>query len=156
VAPLASCAQLLHHAGINLLLRRQKPFEMKGILHRRSPTERPTQNLLHWTPRPVPRRKEILDPITLALSARSFYHIPVMPFPIRTCVLCHEQFELRPDKPGFANRCPACTEEAEESKRQATSAAARDAASVLDPRSSAELNAARRKAMRDMLYHKDS
>jgi len=84
--------------------------------------------------------------------ARSFYHISVMPFPIRTCVLCHQEFELRPDKPGFANRCPACTEDEEESKR----AAAQDASSVLDPRATAELNAARRKAMRDMLYRKDS
>jgi hypothetical protein len=75
-----------------------------------------------------------------------------MPFPIRTCVLCHEEFELRPDKPGFANRCPSCTEEEEESKR----AAAQDASSALDPRAAAELNAARRKAMRDMLYRKDS
>ena len=75
-----------------------------------------------------------------------------MPFPIRTCVLCHEEFELRPDKPGFANRCPSCTEEEEEFRR----AAARDAADALDPRSSAELNAARRKAMRDMLYRKES
>lgn len=74
-----------------------------------------------------------------------------MPFPIRTCVVCHEEFELRPDKPGFANRCPACTEEEEESKR-----AAKDAADVLDPRAAAELNAARRKAMKDMLYRKES
>jgi hypothetical protein len=74
-----------------------------------------------------------------------------MPFPIRTCVICHEEFELRPDKPGFANRCPSCTEEEEEAKR-----AAQDAADVLDPRSSAELNAARRKAMKDMLYRKES
>ncbi|MGB6974444.1 MAG: hypothetical protein WBD67_07160 [Terracidiphilus sp.] len=74
-----------------------------------------------------------------------------MPFPVRTCAVCHEEFELRPDKPGFANRCPACTEEEEEAKREATSAA-----DALDPRAQAELNAARRKAMRDMLYRKDS
>ncbi|MDR3739512.1 MAG: hypothetical protein P4L40_10875 [Terracidiphilus sp.] len=68
-----------------------------------------------------------------------------MPFPIRTCAVCGDEFELRPDKPGFANRCPSCSEpEADD-----------DNASVLsseDP----ELNAARRKVMRDMLYRKES
>ena len=33
-----------------------------------------------------------------------------MAFPVRVCVVCSEEFELRPDKPGFANRCPACSE----------------------------------------------
>ncbi len=33
-----------------------------------------------------------------------------MAFPIKTCVVCSEEFELRPGKPGFANRCPACSE----------------------------------------------
>ncbi|HUX44759.1 MAG TPA: hypothetical protein VMV57_08425 [Terracidiphilus sp.] len=74
-----------------------------------------------------------------------------MPFPIRTCVVCHEEFELRPDKPGFANRCPTCTEEEEQQRAEA-----RDAASVVDPRAVGELNAARRQAMRDLLYRKDS
>ena len=72
-----------------------------------------------------------------------------MAFPIRTCVLCEEEFELRPDKPGFANRCPACsTPEAEEER------ASRAAGS--DPLASAEVNAARRKAIRDLLYRKES
>ena len=40
-----------------------------------------------------------------------------MAFPIKTCVICEEEFELRPDKPGFANRCPSCsTPEAEEER----------------------------------------
>ena len=34
-----------------------------------------------------------------------------MAFPIKTCVVCNEEFELKPDKPGYANRCPTCTEE---------------------------------------------
>ena len=34
-----------------------------------------------------------------------------MPFPIKICAICKEEFELKPDKPGFANRCPQCTEE---------------------------------------------
>jgi hypothetical protein len=73
-----------------------------------------------------------------------------MKFPIKTCVVCHEEFELRPDKPGFANRCPDCTE-AEQNVSDSTQN--RDA----DERhSDSELNAERRKAIRDMLYRKDS
>ena len=71
-----------------------------------------------------------------------------MAFPIKTCAVCSEEFELRPDKPGFANRCPQCSaEEAEEaaSKRGASTDGA-----------SAEMNAERRKAIRDLLYRKDS
>ena len=68
-----------------------------------------------------------------------------MPFPIRTCAVCGDEFELKPDKPGFANRCPSCSEpEEEESSTSALSSS--------DP----ELNAARRKTMRDMLYRKES
>jgi len=69
-----------------------------------------------------------------------------MGFPIRVCSVCSEKFELRPDKPGFANRCPACSEEND----SATSAA--DAGRGSDR----ELDAARKKAMRDLLYRKDS
>jgi hypothetical protein len=29
-----------------------------------------------------------------------------MAFPIKVCVVCDEEFELKPDKPDFANRCP--------------------------------------------------
>ena len=36
-----------------------------------------------------------------------------MAFPIRVCSICSEEFELRPEKPGFANRCPTCSEEDE-------------------------------------------
>ena len=73
-----------------------------------------------------------------------------MAFPIKTCVVCSEEFELRPDKPGFANRCPACSEPEE---------AESPAAGGVDPadrKSSSEMNEARRKAIRDMLYRKDS
>src|SRR5258705_356835 len=46
-----------------------------------------------------------------------------MTFPIKICAICKEEFELKPDKPGFANRCPQCTEEssASESTGPATS-----------------------------------
>ena len=66
-----------------------------------------------------------------------------MPFPVKTCVICSEEFELKPGKPGFANRCPSCSEpEATESNNQ----------NAVDP----EMNEARRKAMRELLYRKDS
>ncbi len=70
-----------------------------------------------------------------------------MAYPIKTCVVCGEEFELKPGKPGFANRCPNCSEE--------ESAAASEKSS--DSRTGdSELNAERRKAIRDMLYRKDS
>ena len=34
-----------------------------------------------------------------------------MAFPIKVCAVCGEEFELKPGKPGFANRCPSCSEE---------------------------------------------
>jgi hypothetical protein len=71
-----------------------------------------------------------------------------MAFPIRTCVVCEEEFELKPDKPGFANRCPACSEADAEEEASRVRANAEKADS--------ELNEARRKTIRDMLYRKDS
>jgi hypothetical protein len=73
-----------------------------------------------------------------------------MGFPIKTCVICSEEFELRPDKPGFANRCPSCSELEETESSTTTSA------DVTDRKSASEMNAERRKAIRDMLYRKDS
>jgi len=73
-----------------------------------------------------------------------------MAFPIKTCVICSEEFELRPNKPGFANRCPSCSEP--ESDEPAGSG-------QLDAdarKAEAEMNEARRKAIRDMLYRKES
>ena len=72
-----------------------------------------------------------------------------MPFPIKICVVCSEEFELKPGKPGFANRCPACSEPEDE-------ASAKTSADVVDRQSANEMNAARRRAIRDMLYRKES
>lgn len=72
-----------------------------------------------------------------------------MSFPIKTCVVCGEEFELRPDKPGFANRCPECSvpdPEPEAGKRHM---------SVEERKAETEANAERRKAIRDLLYRKD-
>jgi hypothetical protein len=73
-----------------------------------------------------------------------------MGFPIKTCVVCSEEFELRPDKPGFANRCPAC------SAPEAEEPAALEPLDPVDRKAQNEVNAARRKAMRDLLYRKES
>jgi hypothetical protein len=73
-----------------------------------------------------------------------------MSFPFKTCVVCSEEFELRPDKPGFANRCPECSE---------PEAALDPAGKPYDPGDRSEasaVNEARRTAMRDLLYRKDS
>ena len=69
-----------------------------------------------------------------------------MAFPIKVCVVCSEEFELKPDKPGFANRCPECSEpEAQESR-----------GNVGADGLGKEVNEARKKAIRDLLYRKDS
>jgi hypothetical protein len=70
-----------------------------------------------------------------------------MAFPIKKCVACGEKFELKPDKPGFANRCPDCSMEEE-------SGPAKKAGDVLS--TDREANAERRRVMRDLLYRKDS
>jgi hypothetical protein len=67
-----------------------------------------------------------------------------MAFPIKVCSICSEEFELRPGKPGYANRCPACSEADSEEP------------SAKSGKGDSDLNSARRKAMRDLLYRKDS
>lgn len=76
-----------------------------------------------------------------------------MPFPIKTCAICKEEFELKPDKPGFANRCPQCSEEASDS---ATDSATRSRISTDERKTTREANEARRQAMRNLLYRRDS
>jgi len=73
-----------------------------------------------------------------------------MPFPIKTCVVCGEEFELRPGKPGFANRCPSCSEP--EAAGPET-AGPKDAIELQNER---EANAERRRVIREMLYRKES
>jgi hypothetical protein len=73
-----------------------------------------------------------------------------MAFPIKVCSICSEEFELKPDKPGFANRCPECSaagpvEPAKKGKMDA-----------VQRKTESEANEARRQAMRDLLYRKDS
>ncbi len=68
-----------------------------------------------------------------------------MAFPVKVCVVCEEEFELKPDKPGFANRCPECSApEASDPGTQKMDAEQRKSAS--------EANEARRAAIKDLLY----
>ena len=69
-----------------------------------------------------------------------------MAYPIKTCVACGEEFELKPGKPGFANRCPSCSEE-----KSSDSEISGD-----QWKGDKGANAARREAMRNLLYRKDS
>jgi tRNA(Ile2) C34 agmatinyltransferase TiaS len=73
-----------------------------------------------------------------------------MAFPIKTCSICGEEFELKPDKPGFANRCPDCSVSDE---ADGTTKSKRDA---VERKTDSEVNEARRQAMRNLLYRKDS
>ncbi len=76
-----------------------------------------------------------------------------MPFPIKTCAVCGEEFELKPGKPGFANRCLDCTLE----EQDAADKAAKTSGMGADQRKEkSEMDAARRDAIRNMLYRKDS
>ena len=80
-----------------------------------------------------------------------------MTFPIKVCVVCEEEFELKPGKPGFANRCPECTEaEASAAAFGGRAAGAKQKMDADERKSEAEANAARRGAIRDLLYRKDS
>jgi hypothetical protein len=73
-----------------------------------------------------------------------------MAFPIRVCVVCSEKFELKPDKPGFANRCPSCSEP------EPAAPQTKQAMDADERKSLKEANEARRRVMRDLLYRKDS
>jgi hypothetical protein len=73
-----------------------------------------------------------------------------MAFPIKVCSICSEEFELKPDKPGFANRCPEC------SAQESVEPAAKRTADAVERKAEREANEARREAMRNLLYRKDS
>jgi hypothetical protein len=73
-----------------------------------------------------------------------------MPFPIKICALCGEEFELKPNKPGFANRCPEC------SAPESIDPTAKRPLGVEERKAASEVNEARRQAIRDLLYRKES
>ena len=73
-----------------------------------------------------------------------------MPFPVKTCIICSEEFELKPDKPGFANRCPSCSEP------EAVDPVTKRPLDADERKIESEANEARRRAMKELLYRKDS
>jgi hypothetical protein len=73
-----------------------------------------------------------------------------MKFPIKVCAVCSEEFELKPGKPGFANRCLACSEP------EAAGPATKRPMDAVERKTAKEANEARRQAMRELLYRKDS
>ena len=73
-----------------------------------------------------------------------------MGFPIKICSVCGEEFELKPDKPGFANRCPECSVE------ETSASPAQRKMDADERKSQSEANEERRRVMRDLLYRKDS
>ena len=89
--------------------------------------------------------------ITLSTAQTSISMDVVMPLPKKICALCEEEFELKPDKPGFANHCPTCT--AFEMEEVAANQGRKDADQI---RFEAEMNEARRVSMKNLLYRKDS
>jgi hypothetical protein len=89
--------------------------------------------------------------VTVTLAVLFRYHEAVMPFPIKVCAICSEEFELKPDKPGFANRCPECS-----AADEASDAITKGRGDADGHKTDSGLNEARRHAMRDLLYRKDS
>jgi predicted amidophosphoribosyltransferase len=77
-----------------------------------------------------------------------------MAFPIKVCVVCSEEFELKPGKPGFANRCPQCSSP-ESNTSDSTDPATKRHMDADERKTVKEANEARRQAMRELLYRKD-
>jgi len=71
-------------------------------------------------------------------------------FPIKICSICGEEFELKPDKPGFANQCPEC------SANEPAATETKPRKDAVQRKIESEANQARREAMRNLLYRKDS
>ena len=73
-----------------------------------------------------------------------------MAFPIKVCAICSEEFELKPGKPGFANHCPDCSE------NETAGPVGKHRMDADERRTVNEANQARKQAIRDLLYRKDS
>ncbi len=73
-----------------------------------------------------------------------------MAFPIKVCIVCKEEFELKPDEPGFASRCPEC------STPESMELTAKRCMDADERKTVTEANEARSQAMREPLYRKDS
>jgi hypothetical protein len=87
------------------------------------------------------------DAVTSELKPENCtFGVPEMAFPVKTCVVCEEEFELRPDHPGYANRCRQCNSPASVTD---TGKSRKDADELKSER---EANEARRQAIRELLY----
>ena len=93
----------------------------------------------------------------LIYCGADLYHNICMAFPIKVCAVCGKHpsasrnvSQLKPGKPGFANRCPACSEP------ESAEPAAKRGMDADERKSQKEANEARRQAMRNLLYRKDS
>jgi hypothetical protein len=73
-----------------------------------------------------------------------------MAFPIKTCAICSEEFELKPGKPGFANPCPVC------SPKKADKPATKSSKDAIQGKTVREANQACREAMRKLLHRNSS
>ena len=73
-----------------------------------------------------------------------------MAFPIKICSVCSDEFELKPDKLGFANHCPQC------STPELIEPGTKHPKDAVQRKTEKEANEARRQAMRNLLYRKDS
>lgn len=73
-----------------------------------------------------------------------------MRYPIKVCAICSEEFELKPGKPGFANHCPDC------SAAESTGPDTKRRMDADERKNEREANEARKQAMRNLLYRKDS
>jgi hypothetical protein len=91
----------------------------------------------------------VLVHVCVRRIACRLYHYSRMAFPIKVCSVCGEEFELKPDKPGFANRCPACSEP------EHAAPSTKHGMDADERKTLKEANEARRGAMRDLLYRKD-
>jgi hypothetical protein len=99
------------------------------------------------------KRTEVIEdtrnPGILWVRDSPLYKIEPMSFPIKTCVVCGEEFELKPGKPGFANHCPEC------SAPDADTGTDKPSLTAEERKAESERNAERRKVIRDLLYRKD-
>jgi hypothetical protein len=94
--------------------------------------------------------KSIRCHVIFISCSEDLYHNICMAFPIKVCAVCGDEFELKPGKPGFANRCLACSEP------ESAEPASKRGMDADERKSQKEANEARRQAMRNLLYRKDS
>ncbi len=73
-----------------------------------------------------------------------------MPFPVRTCKVCGEEFELKPDHAGYANRCVECNAP----KDDEADAKSTESMTADERRVQREADAERRRVIKEMLYER--